>query len=397
MVYSIGRRNVEEDIHVRPHLCVSERAELWARWKRGDSLAAIARALGRVQGTIHHIVGQCGGITPPLRRRAARVLSSADREEISRGLAAGVSLRAIARALGRAPSTISREVRRHGGRRRYRAAQADRRAWAAARRPKSCRLAGQPRLCRAIAEKLLAKWAPEQIAGWLRVSYPDDPEMQVSHETIYRSLYVQSRGVLKKTLLQHLRRRHTMRRSVHATSRGQRRGQIVDAVSIRERPAAVEDRAVPGHWEGDLLAGGRQSHVATLVERHSRYVMLARVPGKDTASVVQALSRHVRSLPQGLMRSLTWDRGTELAAHKRFTMATHVQVYFCDPQSPWQRGSNENTNGLLRQYFPKGVDLSTFSQAALNRVARSLNKRPRKTLGYRTPAEVLAVTVAPTA
>ena len=382
---------------MRPHLCVSERAELWARWKRGDSLAAIARALGRVQGTIHHIVGQCGGITPPLRRRAARVLSSADREEISRGLAAGVSLRAIARALRRAPSTISREVRRHGGRRRYRAAQADRRAWAAARRPKACRLAGQPRLCRAIAEKLLAKWAPEQIAGWLRVSYPDDPEMQVSHETIYRSLYVQSRGVLKKTLLQHLRRRHTMRRSVHATSRGQRRGQIVDAVSIRERPAAVEDRAVPGHWEGDLLAGGRQSHVATLVERHSRYVMLARVPGKDTASVVQALSRHVRSLPQGLMRSLTWDRGTELAAHKRFTMATHVQVYFCDPQSPWQRGSNENTNGLLRQYFPKGADLSTFSQAALNRVARSLNTRPRKTLGYRTPAEVLAVTVAPTA
>jgi IS30 family transposase len=388
---------VEEDIHVRPHLSVSERAELWARWKRGDSLAAIARALGRVQGTIHHIVGQCGGIAPPLRRRAARVLSSADREEISRGLAAGVSLRAIARALGRAPSTISREVRRHGGRRRYRAAQADRRAWAAARRPKSCRLAGQPRLCRAIAEKLLAKWAPEQIAGWLRVSYPDDPEMQVSHETIYRSLYVQSRGVLKKTLLQHLRRRHTMRRSVHATSRGQRRGQIVDAVSIRERPAAVEDRAVPGHWEGDLLAGARQSHVATLVERHSRYVLLARIPGKDTASVVQALSRHVRSLPQGLMRSLTWDRGTELAAHKRFTIATNVQVYFCDPQSPWQRGSNENTNGLLRQYFPKGVDLSTFSQAALNRVARSLNKRPRKTLGYRTPAEVLAVTVAPTA
>ena len=382
---------------MRPHLSVSERAELWARWKRGDSLAAIARALGRVQGTIHHIVGQCGGIAPPLRRRAARVLSSADREEISRGLAAGVSLRAIARALGRAPSTISREVRRHGGRRRYRAAQADRRAWAAARRPKSCRLAGQPRLCRAIAEKLLAKWAPEQIAGWLRVSYPDDPEMQVSHETIYRSLYVQSRGVLKKTLLQHLRRRHTMRRSVHATSRGQRRGQIVDAVSIRERPAAVEDRAVPGHWEGDLLAGARQSHVATLVERHSRYVLLARIPGKDTASVVQALSRHVRSLPQGLMRSLTWDRGTELAAHKRFTIATNVQVYFCDPQSPWQRGSNENTNGLLRQYFPKGVDLSTFSQAALNRVARSLNKRPRKTLGYRTPAEVLAVTVAPTA
>jgi IS30 family transposase len=382
---------------VRPHLSVSERAELWARWKRGDSLAAIARALGRVQGTIHHIVGLRGGIAPPLRRRAVRVLSSADREEISRGLAAGVSLRAIARALGRAPSTISREVRRRGGRRRYRAADADRRAWAAARRPKACRLAGRPRLCRVIAEKLLARWAPEQIAGWLKVSYPDDLEMQVSHETIYRSLYVQSRGVLKKALVQHLRRRHTMRRSIHATSRGQRRGQIVDAVSISERPAAVEDRAVPGHWEGDLLAGGRHSHVATLVERHSRYLMLARVAGKDTTSVVDALSRHVRSLPQGLMKSLTWDRGTELAAHKRFTIATTVQVYFCDPQSPWQRGSNENTNGLLRQYLPKGVDLSAYTQADLNRIARSLNERPRKTLEYRTPADVLATIVAPTA
>jgi IS30 family transposase len=397
MAYSTGRRNVEEDVHVRPHLSVSERAELWARWKRGDSLAAIARALGRVQGTIHHIVGLRGGIAPPLRRRAVRVLSSADREEISRGLAAGVSLRAIARALGRAPSTISREVRRRGGRRRYRAADADRRAWAAARRPKACRLAGRPRLCRVIAEKLLARWAPEQIAGWLKVSYPDDLEMQVSHETIYRSLYVQSRGVLKKALVQHLRRRHTMRRSIHATSRGQRRGQIVDAVSISERPAAVEDRAVPGHWEGDLLAGGRHSHVATLVERHSRYLMLARVAGKDTTSVVDALSRHVRSLPQGLMKSLTWDRGTELAAHKRFTIATTVQVYFCDPQSPWQRGSNENTNGLLRQYLPKGVDLSAYTQADLNRIARSLNERPRKTLEYRTPADVLATIVAPTA
>ena len=381
----------------RPHLSVRERLELWDRWRRGESLSAIARALGRVLGTVHHVVGQRGGISPAPRRRAPCTLSSTDREEISRALAAGASLRAIARALRRAPSTISREVQRHGGRARYRAAQADARAWRAACRPKPCRLASRPRLCRLVAEKLAAKWAPEQIAGWLTVSYPDDPEMQVSHETIYRSLYVQSRGVLKKALLQHLRRAHTMRRSVHATRRGQQRGQIVDAVPISDRPARVEDRAVPGHWEGDLLAGGRQSYVATLVERRSRYVMLARVPGKDTTSVIRALTRHVRSLPQGLMKSLTWDRGTELAAHKRFTIATDVQVYFCDPQSPWQRGSNENTNGLLRQYMPKGTDVAAFSQAELNGIARSLNERPRKTLAYRTPADVLATIVAPNA
>jgi IS30 family transposase len=380
----------------RPQMSASEKAELWARWRRGESLCAIARALGRVQGTIHHVVGQHGGITPAARHRAPRTLSSADREEISRALAAGASLRAIARALQRAPSTISREVQRHGGRRRYRAARADARAWRAAARPKPCRFASRPRLRRIVAAKLAAQWAPEQIAGWLKVSYPDDPEMQVSHETIYRSLFLQSRGVLKKTLLQHLRRRRTMRRSIHASGRGQRRGQIVDAVPISERPAAVEDRAIPGHWEGDLLAGAGQSHVATLVERHSRYLMLARVAGKDTTSVVRALSRHVRTLPRGLMTSLTWDRGTELAAHKRFTIATDVQVYFCDPQSPWQRGSNENTNGLLRQYFPRGVDLSAFSQADLNRVARRLNQRPRKTLGYRTPADMLAAIVATT-
>lgn len=380
----------------RPHLSATEKAELWARWRRGESLCAIARALGRVQGTIHHIVGQHGGITPAVRRRAPRTLTSQEREEISRAVAAGASLREIARALRRAPSTISREVRRHGGRSRYRATRADARAWRAARRPKRCRLATRPRLRRVVAAKLAAKWSPEQIAGWLRVSYPDDPEMQVSHETIYRSLFVQSRGVLKKTLLQQLRRRRTMRRSLQASGRGQRRGQIVDAVPISERPAAVDDRALPGHWEGDLLAGARQSYVVTLVERQSRYLMLARVAGKDTTSVVEALSRHVRSLPRGLMTSLTWDRGTELAAHKRFTIATHVQVYFCDPHSPWQRGSNENTNGLLRQYFPQGVDVGTFSQPALNRIARQLNQRPRKTLGYRTPAQMLAAIVAPT-
>jgi len=380
----------------RPRLSWSQKAELWARWKRGESLSAIGRALDRVPSAIQHVVLQQGGITPAARRRSPRTLSTQDREEISRALARGDPLRAIARALQRAPSTICREVRRHGGRRQYRAARADARAWHAAKRPKPCRLALRPPLRRAVAEKLAAEWSPEQIAGWLKVSYSGDPEMQVSHETIYRSLFVQSRGVLKKALLQHLRRRRTMRRSQHASNRGQRRGQIVDAVSISERPAAIEDRAVPGHWEGDLLAGAAHSHVATLVERQSRYLMLARVPGKDTASVVRALSRHVRTLPRGLMASLTWDRGAELAAHKRFTIATNVQVYFCDPQSPWQRGSNENTNGLLRQYFPKGVDLAAFSQPQLNRIAARLNHRPRKTLGYRTPADTLAAIVAPT-
>ena len=380
----------------RPRLSASQKAELWARWKRGESLSEIARALDRVPGAIHHVVLRRGGITPAARRRSPRTLSTQDREEISRALARGESLRSMARALRRAPSTICREVGRHGGRRQYRAARADARAWHAAQRPKPCRLALRPQLRHVVADKLAADWSPEQIAGWLKVSYADDLEMQVSHETIYRSLFVQSRGVLKKALLQHLRRRRTMRRSQHASNRGQQRGQIVDAVSIRERPAAIEDRAIPGHWEGDLLAGASNSHVVTLVERHSRYLMLARVPGKDTTSVVRALSRHVRTLPRGLMASLTWDRGAELAAHKRFTLATNVQVYFCDPQSPWQRGSNENTNGLLRQYFPKGVDLSAFSQPDLNRIARRLNQRPRKTLGYRTPADRLAAIVAPT-
>lgn len=380
----------------RPHLDASQKADLWTRWKHGESLSEIGRALDRVPGAIFHIVVQRGGISPPERHRAARVLSLAEREEISRSVAAGESLRAVGRRLGRAPSTVSRELRRHGGRDAYRAARADAGAWRNARRPKPCRLAEQPQLRRLVATKLAADWSPEQIAGWLKVTYAGQPAMQVSHETIYRSLFVQSRGVLKKGLLQHLRRTRTMRRSRHATVAGQRRGQIVDAVSIRERPATIEDRAIPGHWEGDLLAGSANSHLATLVERQSRYLLLVRVPGKDTAGVVRALTRQVQTLPRGLMASLTWDRGPELAAHQRFTVATDVQVYFCDPRSPWQRGSNENTNGLLRQYFPDGTDLSTFSQRALNRIARKLNQRPRKTLGYQTPAAKLAAIVAST-
>jgi IS30 family transposase len=373
---------------------LSQKAEVWTRWKAGASLSAIARALDRGGTAVFQVVAQRGGIPPPPRRRAARVLSAQDREEISRALATGASIRSVARTLGRAPSTISREVRRNGGRQPYRAGVADARAWRAARRPKPCRLATRPALRQVVAAKLAEDWSPEQIAGWLKVTYPDDVDMRVSHETIYRSLFVQSRGVLKKALQRHLRRRRTMRRSRLASDAGQGRGEIVDAVSIRERPASVADRAVPGHWEGDLLAGAAHSHIATLVERQSRYLMLIRLPGKDTATVVRHLARHIRTLPRALKGSLTWDRGKELAAHQRFTVATEVQVYFCDPRSPWQRGSNENTNGLLRQYFPKGTNVSQYSQAQLNRIARRLNHRPRKTLGYDSPAGKLAAIVA---
>ncbi len=383
-----------------PRLSYAEITNLWARWKRGESLSAIGRALNRLPATVFYVVARRGGVAPSPRRRSRWALTAAEREEISRGLANTESLREIGRCLRRAPSTISREVRRHGGRGAYRGAAADARAWRAARRPKRCRLAVHTRLRRVVAEKLAAAWSPQQIAGWLKITYPDTPTMHVSHETIYLTLFVQSRGVLKKALLKQLRRRSTVRRSRHAKTVGQGRGQIVDAVSIRERPADIEDRAVPGHWEGDLIAGAHHSYIATLVERQSRYVLLVPVAGKDTASVVAALTRAIRRLPRGLMSTLTWDRGLELANHRAFTVATNVRVYFCDPHSPWQRGSNENTNGLLRQYLPKGanaIDFSTLSQADLNVIARRLNTRPRKTLGYKTPAVMLANIVASTA
>jgi IS30 family transposase len=368
---------------------------MWTRLKRGDSLTVIGEALALQLSSLYGVVRRAGGIVPPPRTRAERVLSSREREGISRGLASARSVRAIAHELGRAPSTISREIARHGGRTHYRAEQADRTAWHCARRPQRCRLATSAPLRRLVARKLRAKWAPQQIAGWLVTEYPDDLAMRISHETIYRSLYVQARGVLKKELVAHLRRRRPLRRRPQGAA-PRRGGRIVDAVSIADRPAAAADRAIPGHWEGDLLSGAGNSHIATLVERRSRYVLLVRVRGKDTASVVAALIRRVQRLPEGLMASLTWDRGTELAQHKRFTVATDVQVYFCDPQSPWQRGSNENTNGLLRQYFPHGTDLTQFSQRALDAVACQLNARPRQTLGFRTPAAILAATVAPT-
>jgi IS30 family transposase len=360
---------------------------MWERWRQGDSLQQIAQMFGKNHSSVQGILAVSGGIRPTDRHRSRLALTSSEREEISRSLVAGDSLRSIAVALGRAPSTISREIKRNGGQALYRANQADKRAWDRARRPKRCRLAKNPALAETVAAKLQLQWSPEQIAGWLKRAYSSDEAHQVSHETIYRSLYIQARGALKKELTEHLRRTRVMRRSRHYTMKTDDHGRITDAVSISERPATAEDRAVPGHWEGDLLFGSHNSQIVTLVERQTRYVMLVKVTGKDTETVVNALIQHAMKLPQELYKSLTWDRGKELADHKRFKLATDIQVYFCDPKNPWQRGSNENTNGLLRQYFPKGLDLSNYSQGQLDAVANRLNERPRKTLDYDTPAQ----------
>jgi IS30 family transposase len=377
-------------------LSALQRADMWQRWKLGQSLNEIGRALGKDHVVIHFALARHGGIAPPVRRRSRQALTLAEREDISRGIASGCSIRAIAQRLTRSPSTVSREVARQGGPPQYRASEADQQAWQSALRPKPCLLSTHSKLQEIVASKLMQDWSPKQISGWLKIEYTDDEGLRVSHETIYRSLFIQARGALKKELMGHLRSKRRIRRSRHSSVHGRSQGRIVDAVSIRERPAEVEDRAVPGHWEGDLLRGARNSHVATLVERHSRFCMLVKVPGKDTATVVAALSRQVCQLPATLRRSLTWDRGLEMAQHKNFTVATDVQVYFCDPQSPWQRGSNENTNGLLRQYLPKKADLSAYSQSDLDEIALRLNQRPRQTLGFRTPASTLQASVAST-
>ena len=374
----------------------TDKALMWDRWRKGDSLQAIAQLFDRSHGSVAGILRRTGGIRPPKRTRSRRALSLADREEISRGVVAGRSLRSIAASLSRSPSTISREINRNGGRQHYRANVADEVAWDRAHRPKTCKLVRNRALAGIVARKLQLQWSPWQIAGWLKRTYPDDETCQVSHETIYRTLFIQARGALKKELLQHLRRTRAMRRSRHHTQKTADHGRISNAVSIRERPAEVEDRAVPGHWEGDLLFGSNNSQIATLVERHTRYVMIARVKGKDTETVINALIRQAHKLPRELYKSLTWDRGKELADHKRFTLDTDIKVYFCDPQCPWQRGSNENTNGLLRQYFPKGMDLSNVHQNRLNAVARRLNERPRETLNFETPAERFNQCVAST-
>ncbi len=373
----------------RPGLSLEKKGEVWIRWRRGESYSEIGRAVGKAPGSIYTILQLYGGITPPTRQRSKLALTLEEREEISRGLASNLSLQQIAKILVRAPSTVSREVNRHGGRKKYRAILADERAWHNSRRPKICKLEQEARLREIVSEKLSLQWSPEQISGWLKHEYSQDETMQISHETIYRSLFIQSRGVLKKELIKHLRTGRKMRQSKKHNTKGVTRGQIVNGLSIHERPQEVEDRAVPGHWEGDLIAGSGNTHIATLVERQSRFTLLVKIDGKDAATVTSALSQHVQNLPSALRKTLTWDRGMELAFHKKFTDETNIQVYFCDPKSPWQRGTNENTNGLLRQYFPKKTDLSIHSQERLNEIALLLNQRPRKTLNYLTPVEKL--------
>lgn len=371
----------------RIYYTAEQKSLMWDLYKQGESLHTIGRMFDRGHQSVRGILSRTGGIRPPEKTRSSRVLSLDEREEISRGIVSGDSVRAIAQQLNRSPSTISREIHRHGGHAQYRAAEADKAAWNNACRPKPCKLLTNKRLRLAVTKKLKATWSPEQIAGWLKRAYPKNKDFQVSHETIYKTLYIQTRGALKKELQQYLRSQRVMRKSPHATMKNKGLGQIKDAVKISERPSCVEDRAVPGHWEGDLIAGSNNTYIATLVERHSRYVMLMKVKDSKTETVVNALIKHSQKLPREVYKSLTWDRGSEMAGHKRFTLATDIQVYFCDPQSPWQRGSNENTNRLLRDYFPKGTDLSVHSQQKLNAVARQLNERPRKTLQFESPAE----------
>ena len=390
------RRKKQGKDRARRGYTLADMDEVWIRWNRGESLKAIGRVLGKEGSSVYGQIAPYGGIRPQTRCRSKRALTLAEREEISRGIAAKQSMRSIGARLGRAASTVSREISGNGGCDKYRAMEADAQAWERASRPKPCRLVSNPKLRELVEEKLLEDWAPKQIAGSLKREYPDDESLHVSHETIYRSLFIQARGALKKELTQHLRTQRTIRRSRHASRKGRGGGQIPDLVSIRERPASVEDRAVPGHWEGDLIQGSRNTYIATLVERYSRYVMLAKVANKETETVVNALIDHAHKLPTELYQTLTWDRGLEMADRKRFTLATDIAVYFCDPRSPWQRGSNENTNGLLRQYFPKGTDLSVHSQEHLDMIARKLNGRPRETLEFANPAETLNARVAST-
>ncbi|MFT4888723.1 MAG: IS30 family transposase [Pseudohongiellaceae bacterium] len=371
---------------VRLKYTPSMKAYIWDRYGKGDSIWSIARSFDRPSSSIHKQIAQTGGIRPPIRKRRQHALSLEEREEISRGLVAQLSLRAIASQLGRSTSTVSREIVRNGGATQYRAALAEQNAWDRALRPKDCKLVLNRPLSRVVKVKLKRKWSPQQIAGWLKRENPDDEHNQVSHETIYRSLFIQTRGGLKKELQEYLRSKRSIRRGKSSSLKGIGLGGMPNAVSIRERPASVEDRAVPGHWEGDLIEGSGKTFIATLVERQSRYVMLVKLKDKKSDTVVSALIKQAQTLPVELYKSLTWDRGSEMTNHQKFTLETNIQVYFCDPRSPWQRGSNENTNRLLRQYLPKGTDLSAHSQAQLNKIARELNERPRKTLEYETPA-----------
>ena len=371
-------------------LTPSEVDEVWRRWRSGQAVKVLAREMRVNPSTVRDLLHRTGGIRPTPKRRWEVRLSLAEREEISRGLAAGLSFRMIAAGLGRAPSTVSREVLANGGRASYRAAAADGAAWSRAARPKATKLATSPALAALVTAKLELDWSPEQIAGWLKIEFPDDGAMQVSHESIYRSLFVQSRGSLRKELTAHLRTGRVTRRPAGARQpdgRGLRPG----ILNISERPAEAADRAVPGHWEGDLVFGRGMSPVATLVERSTRFVMLVALPQGHRADLVaEALAAKITTLPAALTRTLTWDQGNEMASHARFTADTGIAVYFCDPKSPWQRGSNENTNGLLRQYLPRRLDFRTLTQDDFEAIADQLNGRPRQTLGFKTPSQALA-------
>jgi len=374
-------------------LTEAERLEIRRRVAAGEQIRSVATAVGRTKRSVQRVLRRAGGLPPRPTVRSTLRLSIAEREEISRGLRASESFRHIAQGLGRSPSTVSREVAANGGRRRYRAYLAEDRANRRARRPRPAKLARNGPLRQAVERLLEARWSPQQIAWQLRHDHPDEPELWVSHETIYQSLFVQGRGALRAELTRCLRTGRARRRPAGRTRPS---GSLSDLVLISERPAEVDDRAVPGHWEGDLLMGRlNRTAIGTLVERQTRFVLLIALPrGRSAEAVRAALAERILTLPQELRRSLTWDRGIEMAEHVRFTVETGVQVYFCDPHSPWQRGSNENTNGLLRQYFPKGTDMSVHSQAELDAVARELNGRPRQTLGWVKPSEALARLVA---
>ena len=363
---------------------------IWSLWSQGKSLSEIGRQLNKHAGSIFCFLQKSGGIKPVRPIRSKRALTLFEREEISRGLSANLSIRGIAQSLNRSPSTISREIKRNGGITKYRAISADRQTWIRAKRPKKSKLQSNIALNDIITDKLSNKWSPEQISGYLKRTYPTDTHMHISHESIYKTLYIQSRGHLKKELLKHLRTQRVMRQSKHFNTKGNARGGIIDAVSIHDRPKDVDERTIPGHWEGDLICGSNKSYVATLVERTSRFTMLVKLNGNDSTTVVSAITNKIIELPTQLKISLTWDRGMELAKHKKFTIDTEIKVYFCDPQSPWQRGTNENTNRLLRQYMPKKTDLSVYEQSDLDQIAKELNERPRKTLNFLSPADKLS-------
>jgi IS30 family transposase len=371
-------------------LTEQDKVEIWDLVMAGGTHGRVGKQVGRHTAVVQHLIAATGGVRPRARCRGVDRLTLPEREDIAAGVAAGLSVRAIAGSLGRAPSTVSRELSRNGGRQHYRPSRAEQAAWERAARPKPCKLALNPVLREYVANGLRQRWSPEQITGWLKVEFPHDPELRVSHETIYLSLFVQSKGLLRKELSKELRTGRGVRRAGRISVRGQGRGKIVDALHISERPAEAEDRAVPGHWEGDMVSGAANTHIATLVERSSRFVMLVKLENKTTDCVIAALTAKVQELPEQIRRSLTWDRGLEMAQHKRFTIDTGVQVYFCDPKSPWQRGTNENTNGLLRQYLPHGTNLRAFTQEQLDDIAASLNSRPRKTLGFMTPSAKLS-------